>query len=95
MHRQTLLYLALFFTSLIAQQMTSLTQPPYIETNVFTITGLNASSPTIKTTFTYIVPFDTDPLVFFSLVNLQTLQPLSTATLRQRLLGVTNSNCDH
>jgi hypothetical protein len=53
-----MLLLLLFLPGIVlAQQEVSLTQPPYIETNILTIANL-ASSTTIKTTFTYIAAFD-------------------------------------
>ena len=78
-----------------AQQQTSLTQPPFIETNTFSINMLSSSSSTIKTTFAYISSFNQPPLIYLSLVNMHTLLPLSTSTIRQRMMRITATNSEH
>jgi len=51
-----ILVILLILPLTIAQQEASLTQPPYIETNLLTISNLYVSS-TVTTTFTYITVF--------------------------------------
>lgn len=77
----------LWVGGICAQQESTLTQPPLIETNVLTLKRNNSSHPlfTFTTTVSLMQTYQREPAVYLSLVSLQSLVPLSSSTFLQSL----------
>lgn len=77
----------------LAQQEASLTQPPLIETNTLTISLPNNhivnSQYSVDTTVAFLQKYETEPLVYVSLVTLEALLPLSRSTMLQTVTEIT------
>lgn len=70
-----------------AQQQSTLTQPPLIETDVLTLKRNNSSHPlfTFTTTVSLMQAYQREPAVYLSLVSLDSLVLLSSSTFLQSL----------
>lgn len=70
-----------------AQQQSTLTQPPFIETDLIVLKQNNSSHPLFTFSFTtsFIQTYVQEPAVYLSLVRLDTLVSLSISTFFQQL----------
>lgn len=89
-----LLSLAIMLLNIFAQQLTTLTQPPYIETETLLINP----NPWKKDLFTYTTTasfthqFNRTPSIYFSLITLNTLATGSNSTILQKAYEVSQTS---